>query len=69
MAMCQNFLHHTREKIHLNGKEIIYAIASGDEQNILLLGLKRFTKVVPINLKEKRRLIAKKLINKGKYCF
>ena len=21
MAMCQNFLHHTREKIHLNGKE------------------------------------------------
>ena len=69
MAMCQNFLHHTREKIHLNGKEIIYAIASGDEQNILLLGLKRFTKVVPINLKEKRRLIAKKLINKGEYCY
>ena len=69
MAKCQNFLHHTREKIHLNGKEIIYAIASGDEQNILLLGLKRFTKVVPINLKEKRRLIAKKLINKGEYCY
>ena len=69
MAMCQNFLHNTREKIHVNGKEIIYAIASGDEQNILLLGLKRFTKVAPINLKEKRRLIAKKLINKGEYCY
>tara|TARA_X000000950_G_scaffold273146_1_gene356629 strand:+ start:920 stop:2722 length:1803 start_codon:yes stop_codon:yes gene_type:complete len=69
IAMCQNFLHNTAEKIHLNGKEAIYAIATGDEQKILLLGLKRFTKVSPINLKEKRRLIAKKLINKGKYCF
>ena len=32
IAMCQNFLHNTAEKIHLNGKEAIYAIATGDEQ-------------------------------------
>ena len=37
LAMCQNFHHNTAEKIHLNGKEAIYAIATGDEQKILLL--------------------------------
>jgi hypothetical protein len=41
----------------------------GDEQKILLLGLKRFTKVKPDNLKEHRRSIAKKLIEENLYCF
>jgi hypothetical protein len=31
------------------------------------MGLKRFTKVSAVNLKEHRRLIAKKLIEENKY--
>ena len=69
ISMCVNFLHSTVDKFLKNGKEAIYALAEGDEQKILLLGLKRYTKVKPVNLKEHRRLIAKKLIEENKYCF
>ena len=67
ISICINFLHHVVEKVNKNGKEAIYAILQGDEQKILLMGLKRFTKVSPANLKEHRRLIAKKLIEENKY--
>ena len=69
IAMCINFQHQSAEKINKNGKEALYAISEGDEQKILLLGLKRFTKINASNLKENRRLIAKKLIETNKYCF
>jgi hypothetical protein len=69
VSMCINFLHHSVEEIRKNGKEALFAIAEGDEQKMLLMGLKRFTKVQPTNLKEHRRLIAKKLIEENKYCF
>ncbi len=49
------------------GKEAINAFAAGDEQKMLLLGLKRFTKADPFNSKSARRLIADKLIDEGKY--
>jgi hypothetical protein len=67
ISICINFLHHVIEKVNKNGKEAIYAILQGDEQKILLMGLKRFTKVSAVNLKEHRRLIAKKLIEENKY--
>ena len=69
IAMCINFQHQSAEKINKNGKEALYAISEGDEQKKLLLGLKRFTKINASNLKENRRLIAKKLIETNKYCF
>ena len=69
IAMCINFQHQSVEKISKNGKEALYAISEGDEQKILLLGLKRFTKINASNLKDNRRLIAKKLIETNKYCF
>jgi len=69
ISMCINFLHSTIDKFQKNGKEAIYALSEGDEQKILLLGLKRFTKVKPDNLKEHRRSIAKKLIEENLYCF
>ena len=67
ISICINFLHHVIEKVSKNGKEAIYAILQGDEQKILLMGLKRFTKLSAANLKEHRRLIAKKLIEENKY--
>jgi len=36
---------------------------------VMLMGLKRFTKVEPVNLKEARRRIADELIMKNDYVF
>ena len=69
ISMSINYLHHTVEEVRKNGKEALYAIVEGDEQKMLLMGLKRFTKVPASNLKEHRRKIAKKMIEKNKYCF
>ena len=69
IAICINYLHPTANKINQNGKEAIYAMTNGDEQTILLLALKRFTKVRATNLKEQRRVIAKKVIDENKYCY
>ena len=69
IAICINYLHNTADKINKNAKEAIYAMTNGDEQTILLLALKRFTKVKAVNLKEQRRIIAKKVIEENKYCY
>jgi len=69
ISMSINFLHHAVEEVRKNGKEALFAILDGDEQKMLLMGLKRFTKVQPTNLKEHRRLIAEKLIEANQYCF
>ena len=51
------------------GEELILSFAEGDEQKILLMGLKRFTKGYTINPKKLRRNIANKLIEDNRFCF
>ncbi|MBF9142462.1 acyl-CoA dehydrogenase family protein [Hymenobacter properus] len=51
------------------GKDAIGSMAEGDEQRLLLMGLKRFTKTELINVKESRRRIAAKLIEANEYAF
>jgi len=51
------------------GEEVILSFAEGDEQRILLMGLKRFTKGYIINPKKLRRNIANKLIEENRFCF
>ena len=63
------YLHHAVEKAASAGKQAIYAFAEGDEQRLMLLGLKRFTKTEPYNLKNARRKVADFAIEKGKYPF
>ena len=67
IAMMQCYLNDTVDVLAKCGKEAINAFASGDELKMMLLGLKRFTKVEPFNSKEARRTIAAKLIADGKY--
>jgi hypothetical protein len=50
-----------------HGKDAVNAFAEGDEQRMLLLGVKRFCKADPFNSKEAKRRIADKLISDGKY--
>src|SRR6188768_4021701 len=68
-AMAIVYLHQAIEKAASAGKQAIYAFADGDELRLMLLGLKRFTKIDPYNLKEARRKIANHVIEKGEYPF
>ncbi|HEY4800623.1 MAG TPA: acyl-CoA dehydrogenase family protein [Bacteroidia bacterium] len=69
LNMMSVFINDAADRIHKNGKEAINSFASGDEQRMMLMGLKRFTKTEPFNSKEARRIIAAKLIEENKYCF
>src|SRR5688572_10196036 len=68
-AMATIYLHYAIEKGASAGKQAIMAFAEGDELRLMLMGLKRFTKVEPFNLKEARRKVANYAIAKGEYPF
>jgi len=65
--MMRCYLNDATDKVNKAGKEAINAFATGDEQRMMLLGLKRFTKSAPFNSKDARRRIADKLIAENKY--
>jgi hypothetical protein len=65
--MMRCYLNDAIDKVNKAGKEAINAFATGDEQRMMLLGLKRFTKTAPFNSKDARRRIADKLIAENKY--
>jgi alkylation response protein AidB-like acyl-CoA dehydrogenase len=62
--MAKLYMHRAVEVANNAGKEAIYAFAEGDEQRMMLLGLKRFTKIEPANLKVIRRAIADAVLEK-----
>ena len=63
------YLHEAVEKVNNAGRAAITSFAEGDELRGMLMGLKRFTKIEPINLKNARREIADALIAENKYIF
>ncbi|MCI0751506.1 MAG: acyl-CoA dehydrogenase, partial [Flammeovirgaceae bacterium] len=63
------YLHGAMEKAAVAGKSAITSFAEGDELRLMLMGLKRFTKIDPYNLKEARRKVANYVIEKGEYPF
>ncbi len=67
--MAKLYLYEAVEKINASGKEAIISFAKGDEQKVMLMGLKRFTKMDLYNVKELRREIADHLIEKNEYAF
>jgi hypothetical protein len=67
--MMRVYISDAIDRMNITGKTAINSFAEGDEQRMMLLGLKRFTKYGPINTKEARRRIAKELIDANKYCF
>ena len=67
--MTKVYINDAIEKINLYGKHAIAAFAEGDELKMLLLGLKRFTKLEPVNTVKLRRRIADKLIEENSFCF
>ncbi len=63
----KTYLYDAADKVNKAGKDAINAFASGDEQRMMLLGIKRFTKAEPFNSKDARRRIAAHLTSSNKY--
>ena len=70
IAMSKLYLYHAVDKIEEKGKESIISFAEGDEQRMLLMGLKRFTKYTNYpDIVDLRNEIAEKVKAENKYCF
>jgi len=69
IAMTQIYMSQAVEKINAAAKEAIGSFTKGDEQKVMLMGLKRFTKMDLVNVKELRRQVAETMIAKGKYPY
>lgn len=69
IAMTQVYLAGAVDKINAAAKEAIASFTSGDEQKVMIMGLKRYTKSELFNTKELRRKIADYMIAAGKYPF
>jgi len=70
MDMARVYLYDALDKAYLAAKEAIYAMGEGgDEQRLLLIGLKRFTKAEPYNTKEARRRVAAAMIQANQYIY
>lgn len=67
IAIAKTFFYDAADKINKIAKDALNSFAEGDELKMMLMGLKRFTKIEPINPKETRQLIAQTLINEGHY--
>ena len=69
IAIAKSYFYETADRIEKAAKDAIYSFAEGDEARMMLMGLKRFTKVEAFNPKNARQLIAQKLIEDRKYNF
>ncbi|HLY69104.1 MAG TPA: acyl-CoA dehydrogenase family protein [Puia sp.] len=67
LDIVRTYLYDAADHMNKFGKDAINAFAGGDEQRMMLLGLKRFTKVDSFNGKDAKRRIANKLIADDKY--
>lgn len=63
------YLHEAVDKINSAGRSAITSFAEGDELRVMLMGLKRFTKIDPMNLKDARRRIADAMLAENKNIF
>lgn len=51
------------------GKEALWGFAEGDELRMMMVGLRRFTKMEAFNVKNVRQKVAQQVIAANKYCY
>ena len=70
IAMAKLYLYKAVDVVTQKGKESVISFAEGDEQRMMLMGLKRFTKYTNMpNIIGLREMITTKLVEKNEYCF
>ena len=67
LDIARTYLYDAADKINKHGKDAVAGFAEGDELRMMLLGLKRFTKIDSFNSKEARRRITAKLVSDNRY--
>ncbi len=67
--IAKTYIYDAADRINKAGKDALMAFVAEDELKMMLMGMKRFTKVAPLNTKETRQRIALKAIDKNEYCF
>ncbi|MBN8684692.1 MAG: acyl-CoA dehydrogenase family protein [Chitinophagales bacterium] len=68
-AMLQVFLHDATARMQKNATDALASFAEGDLLKTFMMGLKRFTKYPPVNVREKRRLIAEVVLKANTWPF
>ncbi len=68
-AMLKTFIHEATFKMHKNATNALSSFAPENLLRTFLMGLKRFTKYPPQNVKKHRRAVADVLIKENRYCF
>ena len=63
------YLSEAIDRVNVNGRTAINSMCEGDEQRMLLMGIKRFAKPSMVNTKDARRRIAAALCEANSYCF
>jgi len=61
-AIVKTYIYDAADAINKAGKDALNSFADGDELRMMHIGLKRFTKVDPLNSKEARRTICAQLV-------
>jgi len=70
IAMAKLYLYKAVDVVSQKGKESIISFAEGDEQRMMLMGLRRFTKYTNMpNIVGLRETITTKLVAENSYCF
>lgn len=67
--MARVYVHDAADRVNKNAKDALMSFAEGDELRMMLMGIKRFTKAQPFNVKNARRSVAEHLIGANKYSF
>jgi len=67
--MLDVFMYDVAWKNYKSGTDAIHSFATGDEKMGMLMGIKRFTKIDGVNVKDARRSIAQRITEANKYCF
>ncbi len=68
-AMLKVFFTDAQARIHKSASDALMSFAEGDLLKTFLMGLKRFTKYPPVNVKDERRKVANALIEANGFCF
>lgn len=68
-AMLQVYFHDVNARMLKNATDAIASFTEGDLLKTFLMGLKRFAKYPPVNVKEKRRFIADAVLKANGWCF
>lgn len=68
-AMLKVYFNDAQNRIQKAAQDALASFAEGDLLKTFLMGVKRYAKYPPVNVKDARRLIAKTVISSNNYCF